>query len=262
MKQKVEVQKEQLCKINEIKNFKENPIVGEILLAPLKAIPVLGDFVDASTEKILNDFQQKKEEELLNIILQEDYSITSDMVNDVEFIINFARVREAVARLATADKIEYFGNLIRNGYLKEKRIQGNVFDEYIHILDSMSYREIKCLADYKEYCDALLQNSKVMNFRSRKSYYNKYIPFCREYVKKTGMSIGEINFIFIQLKKTGFIKEVLETESSDRDQKDGIIDLPEVKVKGYYITQAFVEFYQIVCKRYCPRKSSNMSTGY
>lgn len=40
------------------------------------------------------------------------------MVNDVEFIINFARAKEAVQRLATTDKVEYFGNLIRNGYLQ------------------------------------------------------------------------------------------------------------------------------------------------
>ena len=30
------------------------------------------------------------------------------MVNDVEFIINFARAKEAVQRLATTDKAEYF----------------------------------------------------------------------------------------------------------------------------------------------------------
>ena len=58
------------------------------------------------------------------------------MVNDVEFIINFARAKEAVQRLATTDKVEYFGNLIRNGYLQGKHIDGSIFDEYIHILNT------------------------------------------------------------------------------------------------------------------------------
>lgn len=48
------------------------------------------------------------------------------MVNDVEFIINFARAKEAVQRLATTDKVEYFGNLIRNGYLQGKHIDGSI----------------------------------------------------------------------------------------------------------------------------------------
>ncbi|RHR20534.1 hypothetical protein DWX46_19030 [Ruminococcus sp. AF19-29] len=105
-------------------------------MAPIKAIPVLGDLIDSSTNKLLNDFQQKKEQELLDVILQDDHSITSEMVNDVEFIINFARAKEAVQRLATTDKVEYFGNLIRNGYLQGKHIDGSIFDEYIHILNN------------------------------------------------------------------------------------------------------------------------------
>lgn len=58
------------------------------------------------------------------------------MVNDVEFIVNYARVREAVRRLATNDKVKFFGNLIRNGYLSDTHIQSSVFDEYINILNS------------------------------------------------------------------------------------------------------------------------------
>ena len=122
MNEKLEMAKNSLYNANEIKD--------------IKAIPVLGDLIDSSTNKLLNDFQQKKEQELLDVILQDDHSITSEMVNDVEFIINFARAKEAVQRLATTDKVEYFGNLIRNGYLQGKHIDGSIFDEYIHILNN------------------------------------------------------------------------------------------------------------------------------
>ena len=149
MNEKLEMAKNSLYNANEIKDIKENPVVESVLLAPIKAIPVFGDLIDSSTNKLLNDFQQKKEQELLDVILQDDHSITSEMVNDVEFIINFARAKEAVQRLATTDKVEYFGNLIRNGYLQGKHIEGSIFDEYIHILNTMSYREIQYLVEYK-----------------------------------------------------------------------------------------------------------------
>lgn len=90
MNEKLEMTKNSLYNVNEIKDIKENPIVESVLLAPIKAIPVLGDLIDSSTNKLLNDFQQKKEQELLDVILQDDHSITPEMVNDVEFIINFA----------------------------------------------------------------------------------------------------------------------------------------------------------------------------
>ena len=77
MNEKLEMAKNSLYNANEIKDIKENPVVESVLLAPIKAIPVLGDLIDSSTNK-------------LDVILQDDHSITSEMVNDVEFIINFA----------------------------------------------------------------------------------------------------------------------------------------------------------------------------
>lgn len=126
--------------INDLRDVKENPVVSSVLLAPMKAIPVIGELLDSSIDKSLEIFQQKKEQELIDIILKNSHSITSDMVNDVEFIVNYARVREAVRRLATNDKVKFFGNLIRNGYLSDTHIQSSVFDEYINILNSMRKR--------------------------------------------------------------------------------------------------------------------------
>ena len=92
------------------------------------------------------------------------------MVNDVEFIINFARAKEAVQRLATTDKVEYFGNLIRNGYLQGKHIDGSIFDEYIHILNTMSYREIQYLVEYKKYCEDSSKRGKSTKHINGRTY--------------------------------------------------------------------------------------------
>ena len=83
----------------ELVDIKNNPIVDSVLLAPIKAIPVIGDFIDSSAQEMLNDFQQKKEQELLDVILKDSNIITLGMVNDVEFIVNYNRTLEAVRRL-------------------------------------------------------------------------------------------------------------------------------------------------------------------
>ena len=43
MNEKLEMAKNSLYNVNEIKDIKENPVVESVLLAPIKAIPVLGD---------------------------------------------------------------------------------------------------------------------------------------------------------------------------------------------------------------------------
>ena len=97
--------------------------------------------------------KRKKEQELIEVILKDSNSITNEMVNDVEFIVNFAKTREAVRRLATNDKVKYFGNLVRNGYLAGNHIENSEFEEYLDILNTMSYREIQHVIDYFKFCN-------------------------------------------------------------------------------------------------------------
>ena len=80
-------------------------------------------------------------------------------------------------RLATTDKVEYFGNLIRNGYLQGKHIDGSIFDEYIHILNTMSYREIQYLVEYKKYCEDSSKRGKSTKHINGRTYSNKYESF-------------------------------------------------------------------------------------
>ncbi|MCI9080476.1 MAG: hypothetical protein HFH68_16480 [Lachnospiraceae bacterium] len=233
---------------NNLRNVKENPVVSSVLLAPIKAIPVIGELLDLSIDKSLENFQQKKEQELIDIIFKNSHSITSDMVNDVEFIVNYARVREAVKRLATNDKVKFFGNLIRNGYLSGRHIQSSIFDEYINILNSMSYREILYLVDYKKYCEDCSKKKKSSISLLGRAYNNKFPQFCRDYSEKNNITQREIYFVFKHIEQTGFIEEEFETESGDVDENDNTFNSLSVDSTGYYITKDFLEFYEMVLK--------------
>ena len=148
MNEELELGKVSLKNANDYADIKSNPVVESVLMPIVKAVPVIGDMIDSSMNKVIEEFQEKKENELIEVILKDKNSITSDMVNDVEFIVNFARTREAIRRLATNDKVKYFGNLIRNGYLSGEHIENSKFEEYLDILNTMSYREIQFLIDY------------------------------------------------------------------------------------------------------------------
>lgn len=163
-------------------------------------------------------------------------------INDVEFIVNYARVRKAVRRLATNDKVKFF-NLIRNGYLSSRHIQSSVFDEYMDILNSMSYREIMYLVDHKKYYEDCSKKSKSSKSIFERTYNNKFPQFCRDYSQKNNIMQREINFVFMHFKRTGFIEEEFETESKDVDKNDNTFSPLSVNSTEYYITKDFLEFY-------------------
>ncbi len=237
-----------LQNVNNLTDIKQNPVVGSVLLAPIKALPVIGDLVDSTTDKMLENFQHKKEQELIEVILQDNTHITTSMVNDVEFIINYARVIDSVKRLAVNDKVAYFGNLIRNGYLSGKHISSNVFDEYLNILNTMSYREIQYLVDYKIYCENGKIKSRTRVFSGGRQSNNKWIYFSVEYSKKLGISQAELHNSFVRIKQTGFLEEEFETESGDVDKDDNTFDSLSIDTKGFLLTKNFDDFYEMVLK--------------
>ena len=53
--------------------------------------------------------------------------------------------------------------VVRNGYLSGMHIENNLFEEYLNILNTMSYREIQYLLDYKLYCE---DRSKIKKGKS------------------------------------------------------------------------------------------------
>ena len=113
--EKIENIKQSLNNSEELADIKNNTVVKATILSIVKAVPFLGELIDSSMDICLTNFQENKRNELIQLILS-DAKITSDMVNDVEFILNFAKTLEAVNRLSSNDKIRYFANLIKNGY--------------------------------------------------------------------------------------------------------------------------------------------------
>ena len=248
MNEELENVKLSLQNINDMVDIKNNLIVSSVLMAPVKAIPIIGDLIDSTADKLLDDFQQKKEQELIDVILTNSTAITTEMVNNVEFIINYARVVEVVRRLATNDKVKFFGNLIRNGYLSGEHIEYSEFEEYIDILNTMSYREIKYLVDYKKYCEEKEKNSQYKSkvTEGKVTRYNRWSYFTKDYPKTHNVTAGELYYTFVRMKQTGFWEEEFETDSGDVDKDDYSFSSLSIDSTGFYITKRFLKFYDMV----------------
>ena len=118
-KEAIECAKLNLQNADTIMDIKHNP-VASAAISFIKTIPCIGDLIDDSLEYALTDFQSKKQQQLLEVISNTPVGkVTSDMINDVEFIMSFAKINNAVNKLSNGDKVKFYGNLLVNGYLGE-----------------------------------------------------------------------------------------------------------------------------------------------
>jgi hypothetical protein len=130
--------------------IKNDPAVNAIV-SLLKLTPGIGEYLDSALNEVLYRNQEKKRDELLEYIINGNKNITFEKVNDIEFIMNFAKTTEAVDRLSENNKIQYMGRLLRRGYFSNEKIINYQFDEFLSVIKDLSYREIEFLVIYDKF---------------------------------------------------------------------------------------------------------------
>ena len=224
----------ELQNVDTVIDVKHNPVISAFI-STIKTVPYIGDLIDDSLESVLSEFQSKKQQQLLEVISQASFgTVTSDMVSDVEFIISFAKTRNAVDKLLNGDKVKFYGNLLVNGYLnKEDKISVDEFEEYLELINSLSYRELEYLSFFKEYSN---------KYKGRLVYQN-WAEFSREFRNK--FPNRHVHSVFKRLQRTGLISEVIETE----DVKGDTLSL-NIEYAGFEIEPEFSLFNQMVLKTF------------
>ncbi|NAS19572.1 hypothetical protein GND98_017360 [Clostridium butyricum] len=225
--------KQQINRTEKLKSVKEGHI-GITVSSLLGLIPIIGDFVDSEVDKKFTEFQNEKREKLIEVILSDSERITKEMVQDVEFIINFSKALEAVNKLATNDKVKYFANLIRNSYLCDEQIENDVFEEYLNILNELSFREINYLL--------FLRDNQIGN--GKKGV--KWIDFIKRFEEKFNISKKNVYNIYYRLKRTGFVDEELSLSSGNisGDVDTGFeLDSSDIDSNRFFLTSLFDDFY-------------------
>ena len=193
-----------LRKCEEFADIKNNPVVAAFITSVKPLFPFWGELVDGVVNEVLTKNIIEKRKKLLDIILSDTEMITTDMSSDVECIISFKKTVEAVDRLVTNDKIVYFGNLFKNGYLNEERIQAYKFEEYFNIINSLSYRQLDLLALLHTY------NTKEFLCEDEKEEDSKrWMLFKEDACKIFDITGDDLIAILKSAEKSGLCKEVV-----------------------------------------------------
>ncbi len=82
MNEELELVKLELENTNDMIDVKRNPVI-ESMLSPIKKIPYIGPLLNMAVELKMSEFQRQKENELIDVIMQNKYAVTSEMVECV-----------------------------------------------------------------------------------------------------------------------------------------------------------------------------------
>lgn len=221
----LEKTKKQLHRSEKAQDIVESPIFSLI-----DEFPILG-VIKTMTESSLNSFQQKKREELCNIIFS-DNKITEEMVKDVSFIMEFYKLIEVVDRLSTNTKIKYLGKLFKNTVLLETENKYDSFNEYLYRFKEMSEREIEIL--YKLYEEMKsIKLEELVTVESQQEMERKWKEFRTKATNHFSIDQAVLLSILTGIQRTGFCSlEVIHFAGGD--------------MSVFVTTKYFIDFMELI----------------
>ncbi len=223
------------------KKIYNSPITKNIM-SVFRTIMPLGDVIDTNINEVVNNFIKQKQEIFLNEILKNDIELCTVDVNDVEFIMNFKKTLDAVNRLSNNDKIKYFANLLKNGYMKKEKISNDEYEEILRLLNNLSYREINYIF--------FLYDFENKNDKENKNYW---YDFMSEFEKIFQINRYESYEIYKRIANTGIICEELKLESKTLTEKSNSEEYDELlsdtlDLKYFYTTDLLKNMIILISK--------------
>lgn len=199
-----EEQKTELHNCEEILSVKNNSVVKTCFSVIKSSFPFWGELVNGLWDDLLIKNINEKRSKLLDVILSESEFITTDKSNDIEFLIGLRKTVEVVDRLSTNDKIEYFGNLIRNGYLKSEKIESYKFEEYFNAISNLSHRQLSLLSILYKYSKKIIDSTDGKDIEIK-----RWDIYKEDVCEKFSLSEQELVAILKSAEKSGLCKEVV-----------------------------------------------------
>lgn len=207
MSDEIKLVKAELREIDGLRNFTKDPVMKAI-----SKFLLFGEFIVDATDKAFDSFQQSKRDELIEIILSNNDVITTKMVNDVSFIMCYLKVLDAVNRLASNDKVVYFAHLLKNGFSADNKLDVCCFEEYLYIIDTLSYRELQLLVLVYNYTK---DRNKVSDYRE----YVKWEEVNKAILSELQIDPVDLNGIYSKLRAMGLL---LDGPASFKVEKAGV----------------------------------------
>lgn len=102
------------------------------------------NFITSPFIMVADKLRKQRQERLLNELARGEKLLTDKVIRSHEFVSAFMIIHHVVLRTRHEEKIKYFARLLLSG-IENKKLDTDEFEEFVSILDDLSYREIEIL---------------------------------------------------------------------------------------------------------------------
>ncbi len=183
--------------INLLKRYENSPIIRSLI----QLIPCgVGSALDtAITIKIIN-MREKRLRVFYDKLGEGDIILTPDLLESEDFLHYYISTCKAVINTKRSKKVEFFAKLLKAYIIYDELKQLDEYEDYLKILDDLSYRELVILTKLESYEDQYLRENDENDLQFCSKYWDKFI---KELIYELKVQEDEIDATLTRLNRTG-----------------------------------------------------------
>lgn len=217
-----------------LNQISKNPAVN-VLKDLVEKAPVFGKILTNSVDRGLELFQKSKQDKLIQSVIDNENLIAPERIHAVPFVIEYAKTREMLDRLANEKKVKLVCNLFVNYFLKENHEDDvDVYEEYLQHLGQLSVREISLLITLNRYEKESTHIHGLNDFDRHNWAFSKLKGYAKE---EWNISESELTGLMTSICRSGFCKE--EVGGYLNGYAGGV----------FFTTQYFEKFFNYIMER-------------
>jgi len=191
---------EERINLNIIGSFADRYQDSPTIRALLNLIPGWG-MADTFLETRANEIKEERIRTFFDELAQGKHELSDELTQSEDFLHCFFITTRAALNTRRREKIRIFARLLNATQAPEN--EGNIdeYDEYVNILDNMSYREIRVLTILDKY------ESQYPVVAGNEQKLDEIIPFWEQFeqelIRILNLPPEEVDSVLIRLVRTG-----------------------------------------------------------
>ncbi|CEJ74240.1 Uncharacterised protein [[Clostridium] sordellii] len=185
-----------------------NNLVIRGLAETIKILNPALSIADGVLLSSINNLQQKRMKAFFDELESGNINLSEEIIKSDDFLHKYMITRNVVVKTNRKEKIKIFAMLFKSSINNKGDFAVDLYEEYLDILDELSYRELYILAKLYKYENEYPLEPNENELQRCNKFWNE---FTNEIKNDLNIDEEELDAILTRINRTGCYKEIVGT---------------------------------------------------
>lgn len=179
------------------RRYEKQPVLRSLI----QLIPFgFGSAIDAAVLTRLQNISEERTRTFFDELSKGNIKLKPELLESEDFLHCYFATVKAALNSRRQEKIRMFARLLKSSTLPDSFLSTDEYEEYLKILDELSYRELLILFILEKYESNSISTDDKTGAKAIHLFWERFID---EIEATFGISDGEINALLTRLNRTG-----------------------------------------------------------